>query len=119
MQQAIGSARATGATAAGRGDFATARPVLSARHPGSATFLARLALYTGERAPRHQALAALARVGDLGAFQGSRTLVLGMGAILDGDLGIAREHLRAARGPGIPMLLVRGHLMRVTAALGD
>ena len=101
------------------GDIAVARISLPRVHPGETMIVALLALATGERAPLRDALEMLDHYGELGIFAGARELILGVTAVLDGDLGAARERLRCVRRPSSLSVVARHQLEQIALALGD
>lgn len=100
-------------------DFATARARAPRGHPGACAGLVLIALATGDRSLLRDALTVLDRFGEQGVFEGTRDLVLGAVAVLDGDFETARERFRAASGPGLVRLLARQFLGHVAIVLGD
>jgi len=89
------------------------------RHPQSVVFLGFLSLDTGDRAPLRAALALLGQLGELGAWVGARELTTGIAAILDGNLGAARERLGEASGMAVSARTARSILVGVHVLLGE
>jgi predicted ATPase/class 3 adenylate cyclase/DNA-binding CsgD family transcriptional regulator len=113
---------ATGIVALFEADFATARTLIgrAPSGPGSLRGLALLGLYTEDRAVLEEALVSLERTGALGVFEGFRSVVLGVDAILAGDLEAARERLpTGSHAPGLFRWEVQLYLVAVALALGN
>ncbi|HTO05776.1 MAG TPA: LuxR C-terminal-related transcriptional regulator [Myxococcota bacterium] len=102
------------------GDLAGARTTISHTHQGSLPMVVSIALATGDRSLLRDTLAVLDHLGSLGLLEGIRDLLLGVAAVVDGDLETARGHLRsAARMPGVSRWIARVSLARTARALGD